>query len=376
MSTRLFRMSILALALVATHAAAQTSISPVTRDATEALTAEQAAEVDAFIDLCTRRITGDPVDIKVVKSCRVMLISEYGGRNGAGYMRYFATALGAKFVSPALAKENSLIVLVNAAMAVAAVDQPEMAPSLARMLRHPNPAVRYYGAKGLAGASEAIVVRGATEADAMLTALVAAIQTEKVPSVVRALIQALDLTAVEGADPVVLAAAQGKARQALLGVLSRHMQAVRDGDVGMADAFGYAVQSLGTMGTQLPPQEQTALLQAMANVMSNAAKAYSDDAIQVDAKDRKRISAPPGEVSMLLVYCERAIGEITGQQDATVSRAIQSTPQETDVIKVQLRVNALVGTSDSPGTLNAAGVTAPVALPRTAMAGAGDAGPT
>jgi len=371
MSNRLFCIGTLAVILAATHAPAQTTISPATRAATAELTAEQAAEVDAFINLCARRMTTEPVDVKIVKSCRVMLISEYGGQNGAGFMRHFAKTMGEKFVTPALAKENSPVVLVNAAMAVAAVNQPEMAPSLARMLSHPNSAVRYYAAKGFAGASAAIVVRGPKDANAMLATLAAAVRTEKVPSVVRALAQALDLTAVQGADPVTLDAARAKARQALVDLLNRHMQAVRDGDAAMADAFSYAVQTLGVMGTGLPQQERTALLQALADTMGNAAKAYSDAAIHVDENNRTRVSVPPGSVTMLLIYCERAIGGITGQKNPAVARSISTTPQETDIIKVQLKVNALIGTSDSPGELKATGVTAPVILTPTATGGPG-----
>ena len=74
---------------------------------------------------------------------------------------------------------------------------------------------------------------------------------------------------------------------------------------------------------------------------------------------------------MLLVYCERAIGEMTGRKETSIARAINASPQKSDVIKVQLKVNYLVGAGTSPGTLKDAGVTAPVVLSRSTPGGNG-----
>ena len=374
MSNRLVCISVLTVALATAGGLAQTEVTEIS-DATRAVAGEltdaQKAEVDSYVARCAQRMTDPASDITTVKSCRVALVTSYGGNQGEGYMRYYATAVGSTFAPKVFAGQQPAVVLVNAAIAVGQIDQVEIAPELAKMIRHPNAAVRYHAAKGFGRIAGAVLARGDQDRDAMLTTLETAAGTEQNPSIVRAIMQALDLSAVKGGSPTTLQGAQATARRILTAMIARHMQAVRDGKASMADAFGYAVEALGAMtvaGVRLSPEDRTAVLQTLADVMANTARAYEDLSVQTDA-GRERILVAPGAYRMLLVYCERAIGGVTGQPGSNVSRTINESPRRRgDITRVLLAVNALVGTADSPGALQTAGVTAPTALAATVKA--------
>jgi len=374
MSNRLFCISVLVLTLATAQGLAQrapaigqqTTISDETLAAATDLTAAQQAEVDNVIALWINRMTAEPADATVVKSVRVTVITTWGNATGDGFKRYFATQMGEKFVPATLKKELSPIVLVNAALAIAMIDQPEIAPKLALMLTtHPNPAVRYYAAKGFARTAGAILARGSNEPNSMFTALAKAAGTERNPSVIRALAQALSLGSAGKADPSILGAARSRSRQILAALAARRLQAVRDGDLAMTDAFSYVVQALAATSAGLSAENRAAPLQTVADIMANVSKSYYDAAIQTDSSGRERVSEPPAAMSMLLVYCERAIGDMLGQKNSAVSRAIAANPQKSDVLKLQLAVNALVGTASTPGKLASEGVTAPTVLDPT-----------
>ena len=342
-----------------------TTISDATRAASGELTSDQAAEVEAFITFCTERMTNPASDLNVIKSCRVAMVSAYGGNLGEGFMRHFAQATAQVFVPATLKAEQLPVVQVNGAMVVAEIARPELAPLLERMFTHPNAAVRYYAVKGFDRIVPAVVAQGSDASETTFKALEAFARQSTDPPMIRVLIQALDLSEIDPdrVSPAVLNVARNRAIEIIQEVLRTHLQAIRDGSAGMADAAGFGVEALAAMGKELTEEQRKPLLGMIANVAANAGEAFKELSI-IDQDGTERLEQAPGAIIMLMVYCERAVGTLTGSREGAVSR--QLPPKDVgDVRQALLAMNNLVGYTGGDGDLQKLGVPRPTLLPRS-----------
>ncbi|MFW6154365.1 MAG: HEAT repeat domain-containing protein [Planctomycetota bacterium] len=352
MTKRLLCILVAMGALLAGTAQGQTTtISDETQAAAGELTSEQAAEVEAFITFCAERMTDPASDINVIKSCRESMISAYGGDLGEGFMRHFARATEQVFVPATLRAEQSPVVQVNGAMVIAEIARPELASLLTRMLTHPNAAVRYYALKGFQRIVPAMVAMGEDEFGEVFKALREFAQRTADPALVRVLLRAMDLSELDAdrVNPATLNDAREEAMKIIMQLLEANLQAIRDGDAGMADAAAFGVNALAGMGLDLPKEEREDPLKAVAAVAANAGEAFGELSL-VDDDGNQRLVRPPGSFTMLLVYCERAIGKLIGQRKVAISRELPPT-QASDVTRALLAVNGLVGASGTEGDL-------------------------
>ena len=349
--------------LVGTAVGQTTKVSDETRAASGDLNREQAQEVEAFITFCTERMIDPAADLDVIKSCRVAMTGAYEG--GEGYMRHFARTTEQVFVPATLKAEQSPVVQVNGAMVVAEIARPELAPLLERMFTHPNAAVRYYAVKGFDRIVPAVVAQGSDASETTFKALEAFARQSTDPPMIRVLIQALDLSEIDPdrVSPAVLNVARNRAIEIIQEVLRTHLQAIRDGSAGMADAAGFGVEALAAMGKELTEEQRKPLLGMIANVAANAGEAFKELSI-IDQDGTERLEQAPGAIIMLMVYCERAVGTLTGSREGAVSR--QLPPKDVgDVRQALLAMNNLVGYTGGDGDLQKLGVPRPTLLPRS-----------
>ncbi|NLF31250.1 MAG: hypothetical protein GX591_10240 [Planctomycetes bacterium] len=373
MTKRLLCILVATGALLAGTALGQTpTISDATRAASGPLTAEQAAEVEAFITFCTERMTNPASDAGVIRSCRVAMVSAYGGTLGEGYMSHFARTTERVFVPATLKRDQSPVVQVNGAIVVAQVARPEQMGLLEQMLTtHPSAAVRYQALKGFDRVAATAVARGSDAAGRVLDTLEAYARRTadparpSDPAMIRELLRALDLSEVEAdsLNPAALNAARARAMGIIRDLLGAHLQAIRDGRPAMADAFGFGVQALAAMGRELGEEQRKALLGTIANVAANAGEAFKELSL-IDSGGTTRLEPAPGAVIMLLVYCERAIGTLSGSSEGSVWRRLP--PKDAQEAQQALAaLNNLVGSTGGDGDLQRLGVPRPTLLPRS-----------
>ncbi len=373
MSDRLLRITVVVAMLAATSAMAQTeapaaatagTVSESTRVAESDLSPTQKAEVDAFVAFCTAKIIDKGSEAKDIDACRSVFMTT--GRGSESYKRYFASSVAANFAPAALKADRSTIVQVNAAIVIGSLDQPEIVPVLTRMLVHPNPAVRYHGFKGFVKVRKAAAAAGGSGIEAMLAPIVAAAKTEEVAAVVGVCFEALNFS-----DETVDVVTARAANRAAIALLTRHVQAVRDGDAPMAGAFGRGVDCVAKTADRLPAGDRGPSLQAMADVMANAGVTYYEISNIEAAGSGRKLTAPPGQYLMLLTDAERALIITSGLRiDASVTRALKLRPAKEDVLRVKIAINDLVGAPDMAGSLAKAGVKAPAPLAPTAKVAA------
>ena len=350
-----------AVGVLAVVAAAQTpEIKPETKALRGELNASQTAEVDAFLRFCANRMAGSPdaaadaVSPKVIAASRQVVIAAYGTDNGDGYMRYFAQSAAENFARIALRSADPLV-LVNASLVLSRLTRPEIAPALDQMVVHPNPAVRYYGAATYATIREGMLIRGPEHRDRMFTALRARAGAETSPVVSAVLFGALDLSGSKAIFPV-LGPARVAARETLAELVKRNLQAVRDGEQAMCTAYGRAVATVRAMAEYTTDKPgRVSLLQTLADIMANAGQAYLEQ-----GKSSKGKSA--AQLSQLLIDCEQAMSQITGEPKSQVARVLRMSGADRGA-RVKYEVNNWVGTPDTPGVLTALGVTPPAVLP-------------
>jgi hypothetical protein len=259
-----------------TFAQATPNISDQTKAAKTDLTDAQKAEVDAFVKFCADRMAvnmAGPLPKTAqdaIKAGRDTMLAAYGKTNGLGYMQYFAASAATNFV-PVVLKCPADLARVNGCMVVAAIQQTEILPALDVMAKNDSAAVRYYAVKGYLTLRQALLGQGTRGRDQFMAAMTAIVQKETSPVVLGLVCQAIDLTTgLTGVPENVLQPARASARQVLLALVTKDLQAVRDGDLPMCAAISRAVKAAGALGAETRDQERAAMLGMLGNVMENA----------------------------------------------------------------------------------------------------------
>jgi hypothetical protein len=383
MSNRLLATTIgLAMALLSACAWGQDApavISAETKAVAGELNEAQKAEVDTFLKSCARRLTTGPTTAsassaqldslrKGMAAIRNDMAANYASDNGAGYKRYFAISADMNFAAVCLVSPDPLV-QVNAALALARIRQPEIAPALCRMLASSNAAVRYQGIKAYIAIREGLLNQSAEVRERMMAGLLAVAENESGPVVLDALYEALDLSSIPNVSEQMLRQFRPRARLAATNSLRRSLPVIRHGDAAMAQAVARGARTLlGASAADMPKNERTELLQVLADLMKNAAVTHqelSKSLLPGIARDRQRdsIELMAQEYANAITELERVIGQIVGRADVPVAEALRQRPMSPE--KVMLAVNDWVGSGGeggSAGRLGAEGVHPPTVL--------------
>ncbi|NQU76480.1 MAG: hypothetical protein HQ546_09230 [Planctomycetes bacterium] len=352
-------------ALVGEAVAQVPAVSDETRSIRGELTAAQKAEIDAFLRYYAEKMAGameTPVvsasSAEVVKLAAQMVAVAYGKDNGTGYMRYFVESAGPNFADIVFKSEQPLV-LVNAGVVLSKFQIPQVSPVLGQLVAHPNAAVRYYGLKTYSKIRDILLERPSPDQAEMFKALNAMAEEETSPVVLTALLKVIDPSAA-GSGATKPQALYPAGRIILAASVKRNLQAVRDGDSSICTVCSQAVALAGILGGAANQADRKDLLQLVAEVLTNAERAYGDCFV-TDPEGKASKLDRADDLETLLIDSERALMRLTAAVQSPVANEIRSSSPG-QASRVALAVWKWVGTKDVPGLLNIVDVQTPTPL--------------
>ena len=259
-------------------------------------------------------------DIRKITEARRRLISDYLHFDDPQF-RYDYASLAATSVLKMFGQLNDgelrQVRELNAAMAVARMDQVSVQPALEQMIIHRNPAVRLWGWRGFAAIRQLSLAQGEGPANALFEALRQRSKAEPSGLVCGVIfdMMALPPVAPETVPVDVWSAASKTFLQILSANWSRCTSHVSEGRLPWIDAAGRALPTLKLLARPHSdePDAVKEPLQLIVNLMYAAFRAY----------DR---SEPGDDVnsttSALLLACESALRSFTGITDSAIKAAL------------------------------------------------------
>jgi hypothetical protein len=262
----------------------------------------------------------DANDEQTVLEKRAALLKRYRVRNGQQRGFGFARSVAAHS-RPLLAAgppaDDALrkVKLVNVALAVSLMPQATIQPALDLMVRHENPAVRYFGWRGYWLARTRLLGQGAEFVDRMFAALEERAGREDSPSVLGELFRML---VMRPDRPVGVSAETWQAaRRRTVDLLGRHWGAGGRGladDPEMAAAARVLVQAAREHAAAGGAEQHQAAAQWLFELACHASRVY--------------LRAPYGEAlsnaqGMLLRACEGALNAVAGTEHRLIETALQ-----------------------------------------------------
>lgn len=335
--------------------------------AAASLSAAQKATVDDFLKTQAQKM-GDN-DPKVVMAARDAVVDAYTTGTGSGFKIYYAESANKNLASAVLDSDQKLTA-INGAIALASIKEAGVAPSLEKMTGSPNPAVRYYGVKGLYDIRPALLALGGDARQKLFVAVRVRGLNDNSGAVLKLVYRLLNFTAqgpLAGVDGMALASAQNEARGMIGDLIVAHLRAIRMGVPDMLDAHVEAVKTIEALSASASDADKTKMLQALANLMANTGEAY------LDASSGGKTS--PALMEDLLKGIEATLVRLTNSQDSPVAQALVASGTDRGAA-VKLAVNKWVGTATNEGILTPApyNVKPPEVLPKPTTAAAAPSG--